>query len=175
MSERLTKSAWLGHGLHVIAEKGAGGLKVGPMAKGLGVSRGSFYWHFADLAAFERDIIDAWEDTTTSQVIDATDPSGGRPALELLIHRSLADDRTLDHAVRAWALQNTHVAERLARVDNRRVAHIHALLTRCGLEEEVARVRGKLLYWSYLGRPGVRVDRSEIKSLTHAMIDMLLS
>ena len=174
MNERLTKSAWLDHGLRVLASKGAGGFKVGLMASGLGVSRGSFYWHFADLAGFESELIVAWEDASTSQVFDSSDPTGWRVALEHLIHRSLADDRALDHAMRGWALQNERVAERLALVDERRIAHICALLTRCGLEDRVARMRGKFLYWSYLGRPGAQVDEPEIKPFASAMVEMLL-
>ena len=174
MNERLTKSAWLNHGLTVLAKKGASGLKVGPMASALGVSRGSFYWHFADLAAFERDLIAAWEDTTTSQVIEATNPSGGREALERLVHRSLADDRALDRAVRAWTLQKPLVAERVARVDVRRIDHIHTLLTKCGLDAQAARDRAQFLYWSYLGRPAKRMDEFAIAPLAAAMVDMLL-
>jgi len=174
MNVRLTKSLWIDHGLKVLASKGDAGLKVGPMASDMGVSRGSFYWHFADLAAFERDLIDAWENTTTEQVIDATDPAGGRPALKSLINRSLADDRALDRAVRAWALQNTQVAVHLARVDERRIGHILALLVRCGLAETVARPRAQFLYWSYLGRPGTRVEEPDRAPLASAMIEMLL-
>lgn len=174
MNERLTKSAWLNHGLIVLAKKGAGQLKVGPMASALGVSRGSFYWHFADLAAFERDLMAAWEETTTGQVIEATNPSGGREALERLILRSLADDRALDHAVRAWALQNPLVAERVARVDERRIDHIHTLLIECRLDASTATPRAQLLYWAYLGRPGTRVDEPAIAPLAAAMVEMLL-
>jgi len=175
MNERLTKSLWIDHGLKVLASKGHSGIKVGPMASDLGVSRGSFYWHFANLAAFEQDLIEAWENTTTEQVIDATDPAGGKPALESLINRSLADDRALDRAVRAWALQNTHVAEHLGRVDERRIGHILALLVRCGLAETLAHPRAQFLYWSYLGRPGNRVEEPDRAPLVNAMIEMLLA
>jgi AcrR family transcriptional regulator len=52
MSERLSKSDWIDHGLHTLTAQGPGALKVGPMAARLKVSRGSFYWHFRDIADF---------------------------------------------------------------------------------------------------------------------------
>ena len=52
MSDRLTKSDWIDHGLRTLANDGPNALKVGPMATTLKVSRGSFYWHFRDIADF---------------------------------------------------------------------------------------------------------------------------
>ena len=49
MSDRLTKSEWLRHGLRTLASEGPVALKVGPMSEKLNVSRGSFYWHLGAL------------------------------------------------------------------------------------------------------------------------------
>ena len=155
-----------------IAQAAAG--NVVPCVLELGGKSAAIVHDDADLAAFERDLIAAWEDTTTSQVIEATNPSGGREALERLVHRSLADDRALDRAVRAWTLQKPLVAERVARVDVRRIDHIHTLLTKCGLDAQAARDRAQFLYWSYLGRPAKRMDEFAIAPLAAAMVDMLL-
>ena len=54
MTDRLTKSDWISHGLATLAKDGANALKVGPMADGLKVSRGSFYWHFRGHRRFSR-------------------------------------------------------------------------------------------------------------------------
>ena len=50
--DRLTKLDWIERGLSTLASDGAHALKVGPMATQLKVSRGSFYWHFRDVADF---------------------------------------------------------------------------------------------------------------------------
>ena len=52
MDVRLTKQDWINSGLRTLATEGASALKVGAMAAALGVSRGSFYWHFKDFADF---------------------------------------------------------------------------------------------------------------------------
>ena len=48
MKQQLSVDAWLDHGLRTLTASGVEGLKVERMAKALGVSRGSFYWHFLD-------------------------------------------------------------------------------------------------------------------------------
>ena len=69
MDDRLTKSVCIEHGLRTLASGGANALKVGPMAKQLKVSRGSFYWHFRDIADFRSQVLQCWQERTTEQVI----------------------------------------------------------------------------------------------------------
>ena len=69
MNERLTKSDWIKHGLRTLAKHGANALKVGPMSTELKVSRGSFYWHFRDIADFRAQVLRSWQESTTDQVI----------------------------------------------------------------------------------------------------------
>ena len=60
--DRLTRSAWLDHGLRTLARQGADALKVGPLATALNVSRGSFYWHFKDIADFRTQLLQSWQE-----------------------------------------------------------------------------------------------------------------
>src|ERR1700680_636047 len=64
MNDRLTKSDWIEHGLRTLASEGANALKVGPMAAKLKVSRGSFYWHFKDIADFRSQVLRSWRERT---------------------------------------------------------------------------------------------------------------
>ena len=59
--DRLTRSAWLDHGLRILARQGAEALKVGALATGLQVSRGSFYWHFKDISDFRLQLLHRWQ------------------------------------------------------------------------------------------------------------------
>ena len=52
MSDQLSAKDWVDQGLKALASSGFTALKAEPLAKALRVSRGSFYWHFADIAAF---------------------------------------------------------------------------------------------------------------------------
>ncbi len=54
MADQLSAKDWLDQGLKTLAESGYTALKAEPLAKAMGVSRGSFYWHFADVEAVPR-------------------------------------------------------------------------------------------------------------------------
>ena len=161
MSEpRLTKPDWIRHGLATLAGEGPGGLKVGPMATALKVSRGSFYWHFADIADFRAQLLAGWQATTTDQVIRDLEAENAEPdRLKPLLRRAFHGKRALERAVRAWAAQDAAVAAVVASVDARRIAYIADLLAAAGVERRRALRRTTFLYWAYLGQTLVMEPR----------------
>ena len=152
MSERLTTSDWLRHGLKALALEGPGGLKVGPLAEKLKVSRGSFYWHFRDIADFKAQLLQAWQASGTDQVIQDLETRAEPERLKSLMRRAFRGKRTLERAVRAWAAHDPEVAAVVAAVDERRMAYIAGLLVAAGVEPAPARQRTAFLYWAYLGQ-----------------------
>ncbi|MBJ7439391.1 MAG: TetR/AcrR family transcriptional regulator [Sphingopyxis sp.] len=153
MSDRLTKTDWLDHGLKTLANDGIGAVKADPMAKSLAVSRGSFYWHFRDIADFRAQLLQHWQDRMTDRVIDEHAVAGGaEDSLAQLIRRGFGTRQRLDHAVRTWALGDKVVAAQVAVVDARRVDHIAKLLEATGIDRDTARARAAFLYWAVLGQ-----------------------
>ena len=69
MADQLSAKDWLDQGLKTLAESGFTALKAEPLARAMGVSRGSFYWHFADISAFHAAILKHWRDVAAEQVI----------------------------------------------------------------------------------------------------------
>jgi AcrR family transcriptional regulator len=160
MTKRLSKSAWLRHGLLTLAGEGHNGLKAGAMAARLGVSRGSFYWHFKDIDDFRTQLLAAWQDATTDQVIRDLDArTAGPGGVKLLLHKTLRPGRSLERAVRAWAAEDPQVAAVVSAMDDRRLARVQALLTDAGVPAERAAPRAAFLYWAYLGQSVVTDQR----------------
>jgi AcrR family transcriptional regulator len=160
VSDRLTKSEWLRHGLRTLALKGLGALKVGPMAAKLNVSRGSFYWHFRDIEDFRSQLLQSWQEISTDQIIDELDKRPGDPGrLRDLMHRAFSRQRNLDRAVRAWAAQDKNVANIVAAVDSRRIARVARLLVEAGVDGERAAHRAAFIYWAFLGQSAVMDQR----------------
>ena len=156
MNDRLTKPDWITHGLRTLARDGPNALKVGPMATALKVSRGSFYWHFRDIADFRSQLLRSWQESSTDQVIRDLDAREGEPdRLKDLIRRAFGGTRKLERAIRSWAAEDDGVAKIVASVDRRRVARIAKLLTEAGVDAERALNRAAFLYWAYLGQPVV--------------------
>lgn len=153
MSDRLTKSDWIGHGLRTLAKNGAGALKVGPMSTRLKVSRGSFYWHFRDIADFRSQLLRSWQERSTDQVIQELDAEKVEPdRLKHLMKRAFDGKLSLDRAIRSWAAEDDGVARIVAAVDARRVTYIAKLLVAAGVKSQPALHRAAFLYWAYLGR-----------------------
>lgn len=153
MTDRLTPSDWITHGLRTLAGDGPGALKVGPMAAALKVSRGSFYWHFRDIADFRSRILRSWQERTTDRVIEELDAGAAGPdRLKHLMKRGFDGRQRLDRAMRSWAAHDDAVAVIVAAVDARRVAYIAGLLAAAGVESRKALPRAAFLYWAYLGQ-----------------------
>ncbi len=153
MNDRLTKSDWIGHGLRTLASDGANALKVGPMAMKLRVSRGSFYWHFRDIADFRSQVLRNWRERATDQVIRELEAAKAEPdRLKHLMRRAFVGKRSLDRAIRSWAAEDKDVAAIVASVDASRVAYIARLLVAAGVESRRALPRATFMYWAYLGQ-----------------------
>src|ERR1051325_5648213 len=111
MDDRLTRADWIAHGLKTLANAGAGALKVGPMAEALKVSRGSFYWHFRDIADFRAQLLKAWQEQATDRVIrDLEAEKARQDRLKQFMRRAFATRRSLDRAIRSWAAEDREVA-----------------------------------------------------------------
>mgnify|MGYP001820637128 CR=1 FL=1 len=57
---RLTKEAWINAGLSALKEHGPDALKAEALARRLGTTKGSFYWHFKDIPAYHDALLDVW-------------------------------------------------------------------------------------------------------------------
>ena len=88
---RVPREMWVRQGLRVLADGGPDAVRVEPLARALGVTRGSFYWHFADRRALLDAMLDAWERSTTEDVIGLLESEGGDAAVKL--RRLLAMNR----------------------------------------------------------------------------------
>lgn len=170
--DRLTRTAWLDHGLRILARQGAAALKVGDLAAGLSVSRGSFYWHFKDIGEFRLRLLERWQERTTDQVLEQTDASTtGAARLTHLMKLAFNEDRSLDRSIRAMASTDPAVAEMVAAVDARRIAYMAKVLVEAGVESRRARPRAEFLYWAYIGQSTVMAPHHS--SMTERDIDEL--
>jgi AcrR family transcriptional regulator len=152
MSDRLAAGDWVKAGLKALAADGVGSLKADLLAKSLGISRGSFYWHFADIGAFHAAVLARWREITAEAVIQDVDrvmPRGDR--LRSLLRRAFTADAALEIAVRAWAVSDAQARAAVAAVDRRRLAYLEDILAAAGIGSAAAFARARILYWAYLG------------------------
>ena len=128
---RTPRTHWIDEGLRALAAGGPDAVRIEALAGKLGVTKGGFYWHFADRRALLSEMLDTWERTMLDEVIERVEGEGGdaRAKLRRLFAIATASGGWLrvDLAVRDWARREAAVAERLRRVDNRRMDYMRSL------------------------------------------------
>ena len=152
MSDQLSAKDWLDAGLKALAANGFTALKAEPLAKALNVSRGSFYWHFADLAAFHAAVLGHWREVAAERIIaDLEHAPNGEDPLRLLLRRTFSGRLALEKAVRSWATFDPEARAAVQAIDRRRLDYVELLLRKTGLREDLARARAQILYWAFIG------------------------
>ena len=173
MTDQLCAKDWLDQGLKTLAESGFTALKAEPLAKAMGVSRGSFYWHFADIAAFHAAILEHWRDVAAEQVIANLEAdSDDEDPMPLLLRRALGGKPALEKAVRIRATLDPAAQAAVQAIDRRRLGYLENLLAAYGLTPRVARARAQILYWTFLGF--VLSDRPLPRARQAAVLDELV-
>ncbi|MBR0824916.1 TetR/AcrR family transcriptional regulator [Bradyrhizobium manausense] len=155
MADQLSAKDWVDLGLKILARSGFTALKAEPLAKAMGVSRGSFYWHFADIGAFHAAILDRWREVATEQIIAgveaAKNQDSGEDPLAVLLRLTFGRKLLLEKAVRSWAANDARARAAVVAMDRRRLDYIEELLKQAGLAEEIARARAQILFWAFFG------------------------
>ena len=152
MADQLSAKDWLDQGLETLAESGFTALKAEPLAKAMGVSRGSFYWHFADISAFHAAILTHWRDVAAEQVIANLEAmSNTDNPLPVLLRQAFSGRRALEQAVRSWAAVDPVARRAVQATDRRRLRYVEKLFERSGVAPAVARARAQIFYWAFVG------------------------
>jgi AcrR family transcriptional regulator len=173
MIEQLSAKDWLDQGLKVLAKKGFTALKAEPMAKAMGVSRGSFYWHFTDIGAFHTELLSRWRKVAAEQVITGVEAAANdQPPLAVLLRRTFAGRLALEKAVRSWAASDAGARNAVQAIDRRRLDYVANLIAAEGLTLEAAQARAQILYWAFLGF--ALSDRALPRPQHEAVIDELI-
>src|SRR5258708_7234795 len=129
MTDQLSATDWLDQGLRVLAESGFTALKAEPLAKAMGVSRGSFYWHFADIRAFHAANLKHWREVAAEQVIANLEAaSTNAEPLPLLLRRAFSGKPALEKAMRSWATLDPLARSAVQAIDRRRLNYVESLL-----------------------------------------------
>ena len=152
MTDQLSAEDWLDQGLKTLAARGFTALKAEPLAKAMGVSRGSFYWHFADVGAFHAAILGHWREVAAERIIANVEAAPGREnPVALLLRQAFGGRLALEKAVRTWAAHDPAARNAMQAVDRRRLSYVEKLLRASRLSPGIARARAQILYWAFVG------------------------
>ncbi|MCQ0021654.1 TetR/AcrR family transcriptional regulator [Streptomyces somaliensis DSM 40738] len=171
---RTPRGRWIEEGLRALAEGGPQAVRVEALAQALGVSKGGFYWSFGDRGTLLHEMLETWEKEVTDEVIERVEDGGGDARTRLwrlidVVPRLTTDVRT-DLAVRDWARRDPAVAERLRRVDTRRMDYLRALFSEFCPDAEEAEARSMIAFSVWIGNHLIAAehpgrDREEVSRL----------
>lgn len=180
-SARRSREDWIRAALAVLRDEGIERVKVEPIAARLGVTKGSFYWHFASREALIEAALDTWVALGTESIIQAVAAGGddAQTQLRSLWQRTLHDAseglRT-ELAIRELGQRDPAVRERVRRVDERRMEFMRALFRKLGLSAAAAEARSFQIYSLLIGNYFIAAEHgrlSRAKVLALALEDLL--
>jgi AcrR family transcriptional regulator len=150
---RLTAETWAQEALTVIGENGLAAVAVEPIAKRLGATKGSFYWHFPNRQALVEAALEIWEQERTDEVIAAVD-SAAEPAERLRSLLVLVVGYSRNARIEVAMLASAHdpsVASAIERVTRRRIDYVASLYQELGVEAGRAQRHATVAVSVYLG------------------------
>ncbi len=178
-ARRLGPQDWLRAGRAALAEAGPEALKAEPLARRLGATKGSFYWHFRDVPAYHAAFLADWETRALDDVRgELTGESGAVARLRRMAQVIASGPATggalgAEPALRAWARGHDGARATLARVDAARLAEFQGLLSEVGIENpEMARI----IYGAAIGMPAL--DTTQARDDAQALgtlVDLVLA
>ncbi len=144
---------WIAAATEVLVDQGIDHVKVDLLATQLGVTRGSFYWHFRDRQDLLRRVLQAWSEATTQQLTKRLETAHTDPLRQLrdvislpFRGRAAARAARIELAIRAWARRDAMARQAVDDGDAARLAYHTQVFRALGFEDHDAAMRAFILY-----------------------------
>jgi AcrR family transcriptional regulator len=150
---RLSAEDWAQAALDMIAEQGVAAVAVEPLARRLGVTKGSFYWHFPSRDALLQAALERWEvmeqETVFGTLEAVADPRDRLRALFRVVAHEVKSHIIYSELLKA--LDHPTVQPVIDRVSQRRLDYLTASFRQAGMGRSDAQHRARLAYAAYVG------------------------
>lgn len=171
-SGRLSAEDWAQEALDQIAEQGVASVAVEPLARRLGVTKGSFYWHFPSRDALLQAALERWETVEQEEIFGSLervpDPRERLRALFQVVAHEVKSHIIYSELLKA--LDHPAVSPVIGRVSQRRLDYLTASFRQAGLSRTDSQHRARLAYAAYVGflqlslqlhQPRLQIDEFE--------------
>jgi AcrR family transcriptional regulator len=172
-SKRLGREDWIRGALELLSTAGVEKVKIVPLATRLGVTSGSFYWHFANRGQLYDALLEYWEQEMTDKAIEQAKLFTGPPKerILLLMEQVMATGMAkYDLAIWHWAQADTKVQTVFQRTLEKRFAFAAWMFRQVGFSKVQAETRGRMMVVYMMGEstlipdtPNKRKKRLKLK------------
>ena len=180
MKKRLSKEQWLDEALNILCQQDFGRLNIDRLVASLGVTKGSFYWHFNNRRDFVEQLIKYWDAKFTISVIEhleSIEKNGRELLLELMLfitHKQLAKH---DFAIQALAQSEIDVFAEVKKVLKRRISFVSSLFYNMGFRGVDLEFRSRVTVMFMIQEQNTLLKESREKQLkriqvAHALFTM---
>ena len=175
------RQRWFDAGLDALAEDGASGLKIDRLTRRLGVTKGSFFHHFAGAAAYQTALLEHLEAVALAAVearegeLDAVEPQQVLSRMTAAVGSSSQGlwRADLEVALRAWSFADPEVRATQDRIDRRRLAMLEEVWRRIEPDPERARVSARLPYLILVGASMSAIDADELQQVYELILPLV--
>jgi AcrR family transcriptional regulator len=144
-NQRLTREDWVEGAILFLSKHSVGSLRLDTLIKQMGVTKGSFYWHFRSREELLDAVLESWQKRMTRDIETWLKAAAGTPVDQLrrllrigISPRPDVPGGPLELSLRDWARRDARVDAIVMRVDADRLRILKALYMQAGLVEEAA-------------------------------------
>ena len=179
-STRLSVEDWLRAGYTVLAEQGVRALKVERLCQQLGVTRGSFYWHFEDMDGYRAALVESWNaflerDRQSMAELHALPP---RERLSRMMIALISPQHwMLERAMREWARSDPVAAANIRAADRRVLQTLTKAYADYGFSRADAKLRAELTFAAGIGLLHLAGSAEQAQSVAQRerLLDLMLA
>ncbi len=153
----LKEADWIAAATDILVKENVRGINLDRLCKKLGVTKGSFYWHFKQRIDLLQAMLNDWRRRTTLNVIQTTTRHGGSSVerfvrlLQLPRHKAARAALAVESSMRDWARRSDQALAAVREVDELRLSFLEGLFMERGLLRPEARRRAYVLYCVIMG------------------------
>ena len=152
--EPLSVDAWCGAAVKLVIREGISALAVEPMTRALGVTKGSFYWHFDGMPSYRTALVESWGELRDEDRRSFEDMASLAPRERLSqMMSALVSPRhwTLERAMREWARSDDSVAASVRAADRRVLRAVRQAFIDYGFDAAEANMRASATFAAGVG------------------------
>lgn len=180
---RLGRKDWVLAGLRALVRGGIAAVKVEALARDIGTTKGSFYWHFKDLAELHQMMLELWEALATTAITAAVKGSGLDPRGQIMLLVDMVSVQPgeayggveIEPALRDWGRTDPRARAVVERVDRQRLLDLQEFLRAAGVPQIELLPKAQLIYAAVIGLEHLRLTSgSEMGPPLRALVTELL-